>query len=138
MTNKIMKVKQHRFRCQYQKGKDVCISDPIESDIPITYEQILYSLASLAVKVQGKYGDELGGQVALKVLEIHEHIILDMYKYQYRGNGESKSYYFKLENKNKIERTERVDVQFWGEFKEGKPSHPLNQYIDLYRKSKGL
>lgn len=133
-----MNVKRHRFRCQYQKGDDTCVSDPIDSDYPITYEQVLFSLASLAVKVQQKYGDELGGQVALKVLGIHEHIIIDMYQYQHWGNGESKSYYFNLQDKNKIERTERVDVQFWGKFRGGEASHPLNHYIDIYRKSKGL
>lgn len=133
-----MNKKRHRFRCQYQKGDDICMSDPIDSDSPITYEQVLLSLASLAVKVQQKYGEELGGQVALKVLEIHEHIICDMYKYQHCGHGKTKSYYLNLQDKNKVERTLRVDVQFWGEFRGGEISHPLNHYIDVYRKSKGL
>lgn len=129
--------KKNRFRCQYQKGDEICESEPLESDSPITYEQVLVALASLAVKIGYLYGDKPGGEVALKVLEIHERVILDMYPNQHCGDGKSKSYYFNLQDKNKIERSERVDIQFWGEFEGGKPSHPLHHYIELYRKSKG-
>lgn len=52
---------KNRFRCQYQKGK-TCESQTIESDVPISSEQILLSLIMLAVDVKKKYGKEKGGK----------------------------------------------------------------------------
>ena len=127
-TNK----KNHRFRCQYQKGK-LCISHQFTSDTPISYEDVIISLASLAIKVRDEIGDEVAGKVALRVLRIHHHIIMDMYPTEHCGHGESKSYYLDLQDKNKEKRTERIDVQLWGQFKGGELSHPLRHYVELYR-----
>ena len=75
---------KNRFRCQYQKGK-TCESQTIESDVPISSEQILLSLIMLAVDVKKKYGKDKGGKIALdyvedEVKEAYQSVVEDVFK----------------------------------------------------------
>ena len=115
------------------KKKDICISEIFESDLPISSEQIIVKLAQLAVDVKKRYGKKKGGKVALQVLKIHEHIIRDVYKKGCIGNGPIHSYYLDKRNKNKSERSERVDLEFYGEYGSSDSQHILHDYIKKYR-----
>lgn len=126
----------NRFRCQYQKGEEICVSECIESTNPITSAEILLALASLAVKVKKEHGKKKGEKVALQVLKIHEHIIRDIHRLKCFGNGASKSYYLDKRNKNKDKRSERVDVEFYGEYGAEDNKHVLTEYINRYRSMK--
>ena len=125
----------NRFRCQYQKGEKICISECIESVNPISSAEVLLSLASLAVKVKEMYGKKKGRKVALQVLKIHENIIRNNSN-KCIGTGTSKSYYLDKRNKNKTNRSERVDVEFYGEYGSVDSNHILTDYIKKYRRMK--
>ena len=128
-------MKKNRFRCQYQKG-EICVSDTLENDTPISAAQIIHSLASLAVKVEKDVNKEIGGKVALKVLEIHEHIMKSVYENECIGNGPIKSFYLNKTAKNKKDKSERVDIECYGTFGVSDDSI-LDDYINKYRESKG-
>lgn len=126
----------NRFRCQYQKGEKVCVSECIESLYPISSAEIIRALAALAIKVKGKYGKEKGGKVALRVLKIHEYVIKNIHRSKCISTGASKSYYLDKRNKNKTNRSERVDIEFYGEYGAEDKTHILTEYINKYRKRK--
>ncbi|MEY8687939.1 hypothetical protein AB9N12_18100 [Bacteroides sp. AN502(2024)] len=127
----------NRFRCQYQKGQSDYVSELVESKRPISSAQIIVALASLALKVRDKFGKKKGGKVALQVLRIHEYIIKNIHNTMGSGTGASKSYYLDKRNKNKQNRTERIDIEFYGEYGFEDKSHILNPYIIKYRETKG-
>lgn len=126
----------NRFRCQYQKGNNDYVSVVVESDFPISSIQIILALAELAVKVKQQYGKKKGGKVALQVLKIHEYMIRSIHNVESCGDGASKSYYLDKRNKNKLNRKERVDIEFYGKYGMEDKTHILNSYILKYRKSK--
>ena len=127
----------NRFRCQYQKGEKVYVSESIESKIPISSAQIILALATLAVKVEEKYGKKKGGKVALQILKIHEHVIRNIHDTKSVGTGVfSKSYYLDKRNKNKTNRSERGDLEFYGHFGFKDNTHILTEYINRFRKMK--
>lgn len=126
----------NRFRCQYQKGEKICISECIESVNPISSAEVLLSLASLAVRVKNEYGKKKGGKVALQVLKIHEHVIKNIHSTKSVGTGASKSYYLDKRNKNKTNRSERIDIEFYGEYGKVDKNHKLTEYINKYRRMK--
>jgi len=126
----------NRFRCQYQKGENVYVSECVESVNPITSAQIILALAALAVKVKVVFGKKKGGKVALQVLKIHEHVIRNIHNTKCVGSGVSKSYYLDKRNKNKINRSERIDIEFYGRFGSEDKYHILTEFINRYRKMK--
>lgn len=130
MTSK----RKYGFRCQYQKGNE-CISVCINSEKAIGCEEIMVALAELAVKVQYYKNDKTGGEVALQVLMIHGRIMKDFF--QRHINEFKKSYYLNRKSKRKEYRTERVDIEFYGDFGGENKKHILNNYIHKYRKAKG-
>lgn len=126
---------KNRFCCQYQKGK-ICESQIVESDTPISSGQILLALVELSVVVKNKYGKRKGGKIALQVLKIHEHIMRDIYGQKCMGHGHAHSYYLDVRNKNKEKRSERIDLEFYGEYGGVDSKHPLHKYMEMYRQSK--
>ena len=124
------------FRCQYQKGNNDYVSVVVEYDCPISSGQLILALAELAIKVKKQFGKKKGGKVALQVLKIHEHIIRSIHNVESYSDGASKSYYLDKRNKNKLNRKERVDIEFYGKYGMEDKSHILNSYILKYRKSK--
>ena len=123
------------FRCQYQKG-NICVSEVLKSKEKISTPEILLTLCKLAVKVQNEVDPKVGSRVALEVLKIHEDFIQSI-QYLKVGTGASKSHYLDLSSKDKTDRTERVDLEFYGEYGLDKKEHCLSRYIKLYRKMKG-
>lgn len=128
------KEKKNRFRCQYQKGHKICVSESIESDTIITSSQIILALAKLAVKVKKQYKSKAADKVAFKVLQIHEHIMKDIYGHINVGGRHS--YYLDKRNKNKEKSSERVDVEFRGCYGTKDNSSVIEKYIKGYRKLK--
>lgn len=128
------KQKENSFRCQYQKGK-ICISRVIRHSEIITTEEILIALCELALEVEKQINRRTGGRVALKVLSIHEDFIKAVDNIQ-QGNGSSKSYFLDRKNKKKINRTERIDLEFIGEIGIDDKNHILSEYIEKYRENK--
>lgn len=126
----------NRFRCQYQKGEHTYVSEVIESENPISSSQIIHALAALAIKVKNKCGKKKGGRVALQVLKIHEYVIKNIHGEKCHDTGTSKSYYLDKINKNKLNRCERVDIEFYGNYGREDKKHILNLYILKYRKLK--
>lgn len=126
----------NRFRCQYQIGEKTYESVTVDSENPITSVQILSSLAELAIKVYKNVSRKKGGKVALQVLKTHEFVMRDIHGRKNIGNGPMKSYYLDKRNKKKIKRSERVDIEFYGEFGIEDIHSPLNKYIQYYRKTK--
>lgn len=126
----------NRFRCQYQKGEHTYVSVVIESENPISSSQIIHALAALAIKVKNKCGKKKGGRVALQVLKIHEYVIKNIHGEKCHDTGTSKSYYLDKRNKNKLNRCERVDIEFYGNYGREDKKHILNSYILKYRKLK--
>ena len=125
----------NRFRCQYQKG-DTCVSETFESEKSISSAQILFSLAKLAISVGKEVGSKTGGLVALKVLKIHEFVIKNIHGNENIGGGPMKSYYLNKKSRDKIENSERIDLEFYGKFGVSDESNPLTRYIKMYRKQK--
>lgn len=125
----------NRFRCQYQKG-NVCISEVFEDEAPISSTAILITLAKLAVSVTSIQGRKKGGKVALQILRIHEYVMKNLHGKANCGNGESKSFYIDKRNKNKIGRSERIDLEFYGEYGREDFRDPLCRYVKLYRRQK--
>ena len=125
----------NRFRCRYQKG-ELCVSDSIEDEKPITSSQILLSLARLAIKVKDNVNRKTGCKVALKVLGIHEFVMKSIHGNNNIGNGPINSYPLGKTNKNKIERSERIDLECYGLFGASDNSSKLNKYILMYREYK--
>lgn len=126
----------NRFRCQYQKGEHTYVSEVIESENPISSSQIILALAALAIKVKNKCGTNKGGRVALQVLKIHEYVIKNIHGEKCHNTGCSKSYYLDKRSKNKLNRCERVDIEFYGDYGREDDGHILNTYILKYRKMK--
>lgn len=124
----------NRCRCQYQKG-ELCISEKYESEEPITCSQIMLSLVKLALKVRDSEGEKLGGKVALKVLQIHERIMRSLWNIKNKDHL-SKSFYLDKRNKNKINRSERVDIELFGDYASETSDSPIVRYIKYYRKMK--
>ena len=122
----------NKFRCQYQKGQHDYESVVVESTVPISSAQILLALAELAVKVKNKFGKKKGGKVALQVLKIHEYVIKNIHNVKGYNTGASKSYYLDKRNKNKLNRNERIDMEFYGEYGLEDNNHILNSYILKY------
>ena len=122
------------FRCQYQKG-ETCESVVVSHKEPISAPEILTALCELAIKVKDNVSPGTGGRVALEVLNIHEYFI-ETIKLLKIGTGASKSYYLDKKSKNRTNRTERVDLEFYGEYGTDKESHPVSKYIELYRDMK--
>lgn len=129
------KEKKFRFRCQYQKG-DTCLSEKVNSHTPISAAEIILCLSTLAVKVKNEKSSELGDKVALKVLKIIEDNII-MVKNKKKGYGKSKSYYFNPTAKRKDDKSERVDLEFRGDYGLNDGSTKLTTYIKMYRQMKG-
>lgn len=126
----------NRFRCQYQKGK-ICVSEPFESENPISSAQILISLAKLAIKVGNKVNIKTGRKVALKVLKIQEFVIKCIHDNNNIGDGPINSYYLNHTGKNKIDKSERIDLEFYGSYGESDKTSNINRYITLYKEIKG-
>lgn len=122
------------FRCQYQKGK-TCESVVVSHEEPISAPEILAALCELAIKVKDNVSPGTGERVALEVLSIHEHFIKTI-KYLKVGTGGSQSYPLDRKSKKRDNRTERVDLEFFGEYGIDKKSHPISKYIELYRDMK--
>ncbi len=122
------------FRCQYQKG-EVCESVVVSHKEPICAPEILVALCELAIKVKDNVDSETGKRVALEVLKIHEYFIKTVESLKI-GTGASKSYYLNKKSKDKTDRTERIDLEFYGEYGIDKESHPISKYIKLYRDMK--
>ena len=125
----------NRFRCQYQKG-NTCVSETFESEYSISSAQILYSLAKLAISVGKEVGSKTGGLVALKVLKIHEFVIKSIHGNENVGANKKKSYYLNKKSRNKIDNSERIDIEFYGKFGVSDVSNPITRYIKMYRKYK--
>ena len=101
----------------------------------IRCEEFMVALAELEVKVQYYKNDKTGGEVALQVLMIHERIMKDFFL---RYNNEfKKSYYLSCESKRKEYRTERMDIEYYGDFGGEDKKYKLNEYIHKYRETKG-
>lgn len=126
----------HRFRCQYQKGK-TCISESFESEHPITSTQILTSLAKLAIKVGKEVNLKTGGKVSLKVLKIQEYVIRCIHNNNNIGYGPINSFYLNHTGKNKIDKSERIDLEFYGSYGEADKISIINRYITKYKEIKG-
>lgn len=127
--------KDNSFRCQYQKGKDyvsVCIRHPE----PISAPEIIVALSQLAIKVRELYNEKRGGKVALRVLKIHEDFIKHLENKI--GHGSSKSYYLDRKSNKRNNRTERIDLEFIGEYGQNDLKHPLSRYITIYRNNLNL
>lgn len=125
----------NRFRCQYQKGK-TCVSESFESEHPITSAQILTSLAKLAIKVGKDVNLKTGLKVALEVLKIHEYVMKNIHGKNNVGDGPIKSFYLNKKSKNKIDRSERIDIECYGSFGASDNLSMLNKYIMMYRERK--
>ncbi len=125
----------HRFRCQYQKDGIDDVSDTFESIDSITSDDIMLSLARLAVKVKNEINEDIGGRVALKVLEIHEFIIKNFTNMD--NDGFCKSFKFDDTAKNTKDRSERVDIEIRGKYTSQSHDNVMSNYIELYRKQKG-
>lgn len=126
----------NRFRCQYQKGEKTYASEIIESETPITSAQIIFALSKLAITVRDTISKRKGGKVAFQVLKIHEYVMKSIHGKDNIGNGPIQSFYLDRRNKNKINRSERVDIEFYGDFGEEDLESPVNSYIKHYRKLK--
>lgn len=124
-------MEENYFRCQYQKGK-ICLSEKIRHQQPITAPEILIALCKLAIQVKEKINEKKGGKVALKVLSIHEKFIKTI-THSKLGNGASKSYYLDHKSKKKNNRSERIDLEFIGQYGVDDPKHIISQYIHNYR-----
>lgn len=125
----------NRFRSQYQKG-DICVTEHFESEAPISSSQILLSLAKLAMKVQKEVNTKTGLKVALEVLRIHEHVMKNIHEKDNVGGGPMKSFYLDKKSKNKMERSERIDIECYGSFGASDNLSMLNKYIMMYREYK--
>lgn len=126
----------NRFRCQYQKGK-TCVSQSFESEHPITSAQILVSLAKLAIKVGNKVNLKTGRKVALKVLKIQEYVIKCIHDNNNIGNGPINSFLLNHTGKSKIDKSERIDLEFYGPYGESDKTSIINRYITKYKEMKG-
>lgn len=127
-------MRENIFRCQYQKGK-VCISEVIQHEKPISAPEILVALCKLAVKVKEVFNEKRGGKVALQVLTIHEHFIKGIKDLKI-GTGASRSYYLDRKSKKKNNRSERIDLEFIGEYGQNDSSNIISSYINSYRELK--
>jgi len=125
----------NRFRCQYQKG-DICVPEHFESDAPISSSRIMLSLAKLAIKVQKEVNMKTGLKVALEVLKIHEYVMKNIHGKNNVGDGPIKSFYLDKKSKNKIDRSERIDIECYGSFGASDNLSMLNKYIMMYRERK--
>lgn len=126
--------REYYFRCQYQKGK-TCVPVVKTSKEAISAPEILTALCELAIKVKDEINPETGKKVALEVLSIHEHFIKTI-RYLKVGTGASKSYSLDRKSKKRNNRTERVDLEFYGEYGIDDENHPISKYIELYRQMK--
>jgi len=126
----------NRFRCQYQKGK-TCVSESFESEHSITSAQILISLAKLAIKVGKDVNLKTGGKVSLKVLKIQEFVIRCIHNNNNIGNGPINSFYLNYTGKNKIDKSKRIDLEFYGSYGESDKTSIINRYITMYKEIKG-
>lgn len=122
------------FRCQYQKGK-LCESIVISHSQPISAPEILTALCKLAIKVKENVTSKTGGKVALEVLKIHQSFIKDIENIR-TGSGASKSYYLNKSGKTKNDKSERIDLEFYGEYGIDDKLHPISKYIKYYRNQK--
>lgn len=125
----------NRFRCQYQKG-DICVPEHFESEAPISSSRIMLSLAKLAIKVRKEVNMKTGLKVALEVLKIHEYVMKNIHGKNNVGDGPIKSFYLNKKSKNKIDRSERIDIECYGSFGASDISSKLNNYILMYREYK--
>jgi hypothetical protein len=130
-----MQKRDYYFRCQYQK-EDVCISVVIRDNEHISAERILISLAKLAVKVRREVNFKTACRVALQVLKIHEQFI-ESVQFNKLGNGNSKSYYLNKQSKNQNNKSERIDLEFYGNYGQLKDFNDISKYIKYYRVMKG-
>lgn len=127
--------REYYFRCQYQAGK-LCISTIRTSNQFISAKDMLTCLAELSVKVRNEVDATTGGRVALQVLNIFKDIIKNT-DYERFGTGGSVSRYLDPKSKYKENRTERVDVEFFGKGGRDDYSNPqISRFIHLWKKTK--
>src|SRR6185312_12710724 len=105
--------REYFFQCQYQVGKEVLASSTVKDESYITAAKMMEALCSLAIKVKNIVDPKTGGRVALEVVHILKDLIYNVSQDR-RGKGESKSYYMDIKSKHKANRSERVDVIFYG------------------------
>lgn len=105
--------RKNYIRLQYQKDK-YYISEKHESNDPIGLTDLIRVLVSLPKKVEKQYGNDVAGKVAVVCVDLIIKFSKNS-KWHMIGDGASMSQYLNIKSKNKTERTERVDIEIYGE-----------------------
>jgi hypothetical protein len=105
--------REYFFQCQYQVGTEVLASTTVKDESYISAAKMMEALCGLAIMVKDVVDSKTGGRVAPEVVHILKDLIYNVGQDR-RGKGESKSYYMDRKSKHKANRSERVDVIFYG------------------------
>lgn len=123
------------FQCQYQVGKEVLASTIVNDTENITIAKMMEALCRLALKVKADVDLKSGERVALEVVHIIKDLINNV-DYERKGNAASHSYYMDRNSKHKSNRSERVDVIFYGTGgKDDEQIEDLSRFIHYFRQS---
>lgn len=104
--------RKYYFRCQYQ-ADTLTISEVAEEDQYISIVKMMLTLCLLVRKVSQQVDQKTGGRVALAVVNKFKDMVKNM-EQDTNGNGGSKSYMLDPKSKHKANRSERLDVEFYG------------------------
>lgn len=107
-------VKKSFFRCQYQKGDDICVSTlvKVESGEYIPFRKMMLAILDLVMKVKAEIGLDVAKKLALIGLKVIFELLNNVDNNTITNRG-SKSYYLNpVKAKNKKDASERFDVEF--------------------------
>ncbi len=121
------------FLIQYQKG-DIIISENINGNGYLPISLMIDTILKFVVKVKSEQGIEIGGKVALKGLRLI-FLLCSRSNLDWVGNGESVSKYLNLkQSKDKVERSERFDIEFMGiGGRDDLSNKVITQFITIYK-----
>jgi hypothetical protein len=123
------------FQCQYQVGKEVLASTTVKHQSYISVAKMMEALCALAINVKDAVDAKTGGRLALEVVHILKDLIYNVSQDR-QGKGESKSYYMDIKSKHKANRSERVDVIFYGiGGKDDGKIEDISRFIHYFKKA---
>lgn len=126
--------RNYYFRCQYQVSDKLTISEVVEQEGYISIAQMMLALCLLVRKVSLQVDKKTGGRAALAVVNRFKNMVLNIQQ-DTKGTGASKSDYLDHKSKHKANRSERLDVEFYGfGGKDDGKIEDISKFLTYFRK----
>lgn len=124
---------RYYFLIQYQKGS-LIVSESIGGNGYLPISLMIETILKFVVKVRDELGNQLGGEVALKGLNLIFHLCNNS-NLDWIGDGKSLSKYMNhKQGKSTQSRSERFDIQFQGiGGRDDESNEVITRFLEIYK-----